>query len=195
MKRWRQIFPIGAAAVLVTLTVTGCPSTAQPVDTSQRILVESAEMLRAIDGAVVGGINAASESARTLVAGRMDTDCEPGEDRGDCAVRLFREEMQPYYQLVAALEAVRGTLQTWEDANDAWRASGDRPGDWAEVVCEPVRTATETILELLPEVGLEIEPRWRDLVQHADEVCSLGVAIAEVVAPEQRTVEGEEVSP
>lgn len=93
--------------------------------------------------------------------------------------------MAIWYRLTSALEAAHGTLETWEQVNDGWRSSGERPPDWNERVCVPVRTMVQTVLDLLGETSVDVPETWRALIEQADELCSLGVAIADVVAPRE----------
>jgi hypothetical protein len=176
-------------SVLVTFAIlsTGCPSTVRPVDTSQRILVEVAEATADVDSAVAEHMPAAQDRAREAVMQevRAARACEgeecpevPSEER---AVEMYQERLTPWNRTVSALVAFRGVLQTWEQANDAWRESGDRPDNWGALVCEPVETFGATILELLDEIDVPVSDVWRTVVGHAETVCRLGVAVAETV--------------
>lgn len=185
-------------SVLVTFAVlsTGCPSTVQPVDTSQRILVEVGGVVSDVDSAVAEHMPAAQDRAResVMVTVREQRDeraqcVAAGTDPAECvelpteerAIEMYEVAMHDWNRLVAALVAFHGVLQTWEQANDAWRASGERPGDWAVLVCEPVETFSTTILDLLVEVGVPVSDAWGTVVGYADDVCRLGVAVAETV--------------
>lgn len=179
MSRFRRIFTIGMMSVLVTVSTTGCPSTT-PVDTSQSILIQIGTSLANIDAAVERGTRANTDGAVDRAVARVEAgECNEGEPRDECVVRFLREEMDMWYRLVAALEAAHGTLETWEGVNDAWRQSGERPSDWDEIVCHPVGTMVQTIMDLLDEAGIDIPPTWRDLITRADELCQIGVIVAE----------------
>lgn len=176
-------------SVLVTFAIfaAGCPSTTQPVDTSQRILIEVAEVVADADAAVAEHMPAAQDRARAEVMAEVRAaracdgdDCPdvPSEER---AVEMYQERLVPWNRLVLSLGTFHGVLRTWEQANDAWRASGERPDHWAAEVCEPIGTLSATILDLLVEVGVPVSEAWRSVVGHAETVCRLGVAVAETV--------------
>jgi hypothetical protein len=192
MERTRHIFTAGTMAVLVTLTFTGCPTAQSPVDTSQRILVETGTALSHVSRAVSIGTKAQGDAAMDRAVARVRAgECDEGEDREDCAVRFLREEQAVWYQLTAALEAAHGTLETWEQANDAWRTSGARPPDWSTTVCQPFETMTQTIVELLGRVDIEVPEAWRQIITRSDDLCRLGVDLAQHLDPHQVVVGGD----
>ena len=175
-------------SVLVTFAVlsAGCPSTT-PVDTSQRILIEVAEVVADADGAVAEHFPAAQDRAREAVMSAVraaregegdDCPAVPSEDR---AVEMSQERLTPWNGLVTSLVTLHGVLRTWEQANDGWRATGECPADWNARVCEPLGTLSATILDLLVEVDVPVSDAWRTVVGHAETVCRLGVAVAETV--------------
>jgi hypothetical protein len=185
MIRSRRIYPIAGVAVLITIAVSGCPGRQSPVDTSQRILVEAGAAMADVDRAIATAAAEGEDAAIDRAVARVEAgECNEGEDREACVVRFLREERAVWYRLVAAVDAARDVLETWEAANDAWRSSGERPADWAETVCAPFETAINGVIELLGNVGIEVPATWRTLLERADDVCRVGVAIAEAVAPE-----------
>lgn len=185
-------------SVLVTFAIlsTGCPSTVRPVDTSQRILVEVGEVTGDVDEAVAEHMPAAQDRAREAVMQTVNEAreerracIEAGTDPAECvevpseerAIEMYDSALDDWNRLVAALVAFHGFLQTWQQINDEWRASGERPTDWARLVCEPLDTFSTTILELLVDVGVPISEAWQTVVGYADDVCRLGVGVAEMV--------------
>lgn len=179
---YKKIVPIGSTmSLLVIITLTGCPKQL-PVDTSQRILIETGSALAEVDRQVSRAAERQGDEAIERAVARTERgECGADEVRGDCVVRFLREEMAVFYSLTAALEAAHGTLETWEQANDAWRASDDRPDNWNELVCSPVSTMVQTILDLLDEAGLEVPDTWRALIGKADMLCSLGMVVADSI--------------
>lgn len=179
MGDFRRIFPLGNFfAVLVTVTLTGCPSTT-PVDTSQRILVETGQALSHVDALNAGLAERQSDGAIERARGRAQAgECRDSEEIGDCYVRLVRDELEVYYRLTTALEAAHGTLRTWESANGGWRNTGEQPADWNQRICEPVREMVSTILDLLEQLDVEVPQAWRALIERTGDLCSLGVAVA-----------------
>jgi flagellin-like protein len=186
MIRSRKIYPIGAAAVLIAVTVTGCPNRQRPVDTSQTILVEAAAAMADVDRAVAAASTDSEDAAIDAAVARVEAgECAEGEDREDCVVRFLREGRAAWYAAATAIDAARAVLETWEAANDAWRDSGERPDDWGETVCRPFETAVDGVIEGLENVGITVPATWRTLLERADDVCRVGVQIAEALAPEE----------
>ena len=182
--KFRKIYTVGAMSILVTVAMTGCPSV-QPVDTSQSILIQTGEALADIDRSVASGARSRTDAAVERAARRVQAgECNEGEPPEVCSVRWYREEMELWYNLTTALEGARGTLDAWQQANDAWRQSGERPSNWNEVVCLPVSTMMETVTELLTQVGIDIPEGWRAIIVQSDEVCQLGMAIADMISGE-----------
>lgn len=177
---YKKIIPIGSTmALLVTISLTGCPKQL-PVDTSQRILIETGSALAEVDRQVSRMAERQGDAAIERAVARTEGgECGADEVRGDCVVRLLRDEMAIFYRLMASLEAAHGTLETWEQVNDAWRASDDRPDNWNSLVCEPVGTMVRTILDLLDEAGIEVPEKWSALIGRVDLLCSLGMAVAD----------------
>jgi hypothetical protein len=185
-------------SVLVTFAIlsTGCPSVLQPVDTSQTILVEVGAIVSDADAAVAEHMPAAQDRAReaVMVTVRETREeraacIEAGTDPGECvalpteeqAITMYDTALDSWNTLVASLVAFHGFLQTWEQVNDGWRESGERPPDWGARICTPLGTASTTILDLLVEVGVPVSEAWQAVVGHAETVCRLGVGVAEMV--------------
>jgi hypothetical protein len=166
---------------IVVAAIVPMPSCsgARPVDTSQEILVETGLALSHVDRAVAGGAESVRDRHIDRAVERVERgDCEEHEPPGECVVRLLREEMVVWYRLTESLEAAHGLLETWEEMNDGWRGDGERPGDWNDRICSPLRTLSSTILELLEQVGIDVPELWRGVVGRVDLVCSVGVAVA-----------------
>jgi hypothetical protein len=179
-------------SVLVTFAVlsSACPSTVKPVDTSQRILIEIAQVTSDVDQAVADHMPQAQDRARETVMERINAqrlerhDCiQRGSDPDSCvdiateeqAIEMYEAELLPWNRLVTSLVAMHGTLRAWEQINDEWRESGTRPTEWDEMVCEPLGTLSNTILDLLIDVGVPVADRWRTIIRYVDPVCSIVV--------------------
>lgn len=189
-RRVRMEVPLllGFAALAGGPVFTGarCSGSQSPVDTSQMMLIEAGTALADIDQVVADRVRGISEGAidRAVTMVRSGH-CNTGEQETDCVVRHVREYMSLWYQLTAALEAARGTLEAWQAANDGWRNSGNRPQDWESRVCTPVRLMANQIVELLSQVEVVVPEGWAGLVMRAEKLCTLGVAVAEVAGAAQ----------
>lgn len=163
--------------VLIGLTMLGCPGSRAPVDTSQAILVETGEVLADVDEIVEPAVTRAGERTRAEV--REEFDCPPPGQPCPGALDAYVERMRPWDRLVAALAAFAGTLRTWERLNDTWRASGERPRNWTELVCEPFGEGADTILRFMIDLELDVPQALRGLSGQSTELCSLGVAVVD----------------
>jgi len=172
-------------ALIVIVTFGGCAGR-QPVDTSQTILAEAASALAVVDAAVADAATATEEEAIDRAVARVDAEeCEEGEGRESCVVRHLRDERSAWYRAADALEAAHAVLETWEQANDAWRSSGERPPDWLGTVCRPFDTAITAVLDLLPTVDVDVPELWRNLLSRVDLVCQVGGALVTSAASEE----------
>jgi hypothetical protein len=188
MDTFRQIFTLGTMSVLVSVCVTGCPSGQKPYETSQQILIETATALRDVDQAVADIMRAQEDAAIERAVNRVEMgECDEGEDRQECVVRFLRIERENWYRLVEVLESIRELLAVWERANDAWQESGERPPDWDERICRPVGEGVDAVLEGLEAVSVNVPQSWRAVITKADDLCSLGVAVAEAVTDNSET--------
>jgi len=200
-------FSLTKTSILTTLVISiaviqGCPNRQKPVDTSQEILIQVGQMTADLDRIVARRMSQAADQAmgeveeqveaRSVVVDHCitDTDDECPEELD--GFQLYREKMDNWYRLVSAIETLAGVLHVWEEVNDAWRASGQRPTNWEEVVCRPVGTATETVMNLLTDLDVEIPASVRNILGRTEELCQLGVIVSEMVNPSPRFVGGEE---
>lgn len=189
---------VAVVVAMVLFLGTACPGTTVPVDTSQAILAQVAEVVAEVDGVVADSIMQAGEQARSMAQEHVDQltivreAClfEAGgavELAEDCprvvdGMHLYREAMASWTRLVAVLASTAAVLRAWESANDAWRESGAVPERWGAVVCKPVRVVFEQLSGLLPEVGVEVPAGFREAAAQVPVLCSLGAAVAGAVA-------------
>ena len=178
MRRVREIYVLNSVcAVLVTLAFSGCAPVVSQVDASQRMLLETGEILSDIDRAVAQQVQDQSDAAIERAVSRAFAGaCIEGESQAECIVRLLRVEMDLWYRLSEALETARLALENWQRINDWWRRVEEVPEDWLTEVCEPVRDIMQTTLNLLSESGIDIPAAWHTILSRADNLCSIGAA-------------------
>lgn len=197
---------ITKTALLTTIVISisiiqGCPNRQKPVDTSQEILIQVGQMTADLDRIVARRMNQAADQvmeeveqeveARDAVVDRCITDSDEECPEELDGFQLYRERMDGWYRLVSSIETLAGVLHVWEEVNDAWRVSGQRPPNWEEVVCRPIGTSVETVMNLLTELDVEIPESVRNILGRTEELCQLGVVISEMVNPSPRFVGGE----
>ncbi len=152
-------FVRGLLLAMMVAVLAACAGGQRPEEASQTTLVEVGAVLADIDEAQAASMRSRSDAC---------------ESEHLCLTELAAEA-EP---VVVSLEAVRGTLATWETANDAWRERGERPPDWNAAICRPLRVAVTELLAALEGFGHEVPALWAGLMRQADEVCSLGVDLA-----------------
>lgn len=158
----------------------GCHN--RPVDTSQKILIESAKALSSIDTVVARNISKASDESieyakREVMTSKVALSQCVSSFGEDCSVEvpdpmtLYRERMETWNRLTVQLEVAAELFKVWDRANVVWRESGKRPVDWQETICEPLEGVMDSIDRLLDILGFEIPELWGPFIDLIPQVC------------------------
>jgi len=165
------VFGVFCSLSIILLALSGCSHQRQ-VDTSQKILIEAALVLSDVDGAVSREIGNASDIAIVSVTARIEAgECGASEDIGNCAIRLLRDEMGAWYELVATLEAMHVAMEVWESANNEWRRDGVAPNDFGNAVCNPIDETISGVMRVLSTVDIVIPDQWIVLLRKVRDFC------------------------
>lgn len=162
----------------------------RPVNTSQRILIESARALSSIDTIVARNITNATDDAIEHVREQLGTaivareQCMQAFD--DCNIEipdpmaLYHERMETWNNLTEQLELAADFLQTWEEANNIWRETRQQPANWQSAICEPLGRILATVSNSLERLDVEVPELWRGVVASVPQICVVTTNLVEV---------------